>query len=171
MTSGGAGLTDDDPATSIQIASDHAGVRMKARMVAEMERMGYHVNDMGTASETASDYPDFAHPLAESVSSGSAERGILLCGSGIGVDIVANRYPRVRAALSWMPEIAELSRRHNDSNVLVVPARFVSEDDGVEIMKRWLETDFEGGRHARRVDKIDRAGTETGADGDGDATG
>lgn len=140
---------------TISIASDHAGVELKAKMVAELKRMGLHVNDLGAANADPSDYPDFAHPLARQISSGEARRGILLCGSGIGVDIVANRYPHVRAALSWMPEIAELSRRHNDSNVLVVPSRFVSDADGMEIMKRWLSTEFEGGRHARRVDKID----------------
>ena len=85
------------------------------------------------------------------------KRGILLCGSGIGVDIVANRYPHVRAALSWEPEIAELSRRHNNSNVLVIPSRFVSTNEAVEIMRRWLTTPFEGGRHERRVLKIDDA--------------
>jgi ribose 5-phosphate isomerase B len=102
------------------------------------------------------DYPDFGHPLAREVSEGQAKRGILLCGSGIGMDIVANRYPGVRAALAWEPEIAAMSRRHNDSNILVLPARFVSIDRGVEIMKAWLGAKFEGGRHERRVMKIDR---------------
>lgn len=159
-----------DPEETIPIASDHAGVELKAKMVAELKRMGYHVNDLGAESAAPSDYPDFAHPLAQEVSSGEAKRGILLCGSGIGVDIVANRYPHVRAALSWMPEIAELSRRHNDSNVLVVPARYVSDDEGIEIMKRWLSTEFEGGRHARRVGKIDDHDTGTTSDGEVDAT-
>lgn len=140
---------------TIPIASDHAGFEMKQKLSRELERMGYDVQDLGASSDAPSDYPDFAHPLAREVSSGKAKRGILLCGSGIGADIVANRYPHVRAALAWMPEIAELSRRHNDSNVLVVPARFVSDETAVEMMKRWLETDFDGGRHARRVAKID----------------
>lgn len=146
----------------ISIAADHAGVAMKKTLVHELEQLGFDVEDLGTDSEDPSDYPDFAHPLAREVSDGSAKRGILLCGSGIGVDIVANRYPHVRAALSWKPEIAELSRRHNDSNVLVVPARFVSDEEAVEIMKRWLNTEFEGGRHARRVGKIDAEHTENG---------
>ena len=140
---------------TIPIASDHAGYELKEKLSAELERMGYQVEDLGAANEEPSDYPDFAHPLAKEVSSGEAKRGILLCGSGIGVDIVANRYPHVRAALAWMPEIAELSRRHNDSNVLVIPARFVSDEAAVEMVKRWLDTDFEGGRHARRVAKIE----------------
>ncbi|MEO8576384.1 MAG: ribose 5-phosphate isomerase B [Gemmatimonadales bacterium] len=139
----------------IPIASDHAGFELKEKLKTKLEDMGYAVQDLGAKSPEPSDYPDFAHPLAREVSTGEVKRGILLCGSGVGVDIVANRYPHVRAALAWMPEIAELSRRHNDSNVLVIPARFVSDEDAVEMMKRWLETDFEGGRHARRVDKID----------------
>lgn len=143
------------PPEVIPIATDHAGFELKEKLKGELEHMGYAVQDLGADSPDASDYPDFAHPLAREVSSGEVKRGILLCGSGIGVDIVANRYPHVRAALAWMPEIATLSRRHNDSNVLVIPARFVSEDVAVDIMKRWLATDFEGGRHARRVDKID----------------
>ena len=143
------------PPEVIPIATDHAGFELKEKLKGELEHMGYAVQDLGANSPDPSDYPDFAHPLAREVSSGEVKRGILLCGSGIGVDIVANRYPHVRAALAWMPEIATLSRRHNDSNVLVIPARFVSEDVAVDIMKRWLATDFEGGRHARRVDKID----------------
>jgi len=152
---------------TIAIASDHHGVELKKKMVAELNRMGFQVHDLGAATEAPSDYPDFAHPLAREVATGEAKRGILLCGSGVGVDIVANRYPRVRAALSWMPEIAELSRQHNDSNVLVIPAEYVSDGDGIEIMKRWLSTEFEGGRHARRVGKIDNAQMERATKGKG----
>jgi ribose 5-phosphate isomerase B len=139
----------------IPIATDHAGFELKEKLKAVLESMGSQVLDLGAYTPEPTDYPDFAHPLARMVSSGEVNRGILLCGSGVGVDIVANRYSHVRAALAWMPEIAELSRRHNDSNVLVIPARFVSEEMAVEIVKRWLSTDFEGGRHARRVTKID----------------
>lgn len=153
--SGRAPRPDQMTAEQIPIAADHAGFEMKEKLVAELKKMGFQPHDLGTTSEAASDYPDFAHPLAREVSEGDAKRGILLCGSGIGMDIVANRYPHVRAALAWKPEIAELSRKHNDSNVLVLPARFISDSEGVEIMKRWLATDFEGGRHGRRVDKID----------------
>lgn len=163
-----AGALKNSGPEVIPVASDHAGFELKAKLEAELERMGYAVQDLGANSADPSDYPDFAHPLAREVSSGAAKRGILLCGSGIGVDIVANRYPNVRAALSWIPEIAELSRRHNDSNVLVIPARFVSDEQALEITKRWLETSFEGGRHARRVDKIDHETAVT-TQGDGNA--
>jgi ribose 5-phosphate isomerase B len=141
---------------TIPIASDHAGVEMKSRLVAELKKLGYQPDDIGSRDpEAPDDYPDYAHPLAKEVSTGQAKRGILLCGSGIGMDIVANRYPGVRAALAWEPEIGELSRKHNNSNVLVLPARFMSEDAAVKTMKVWLDAKFEGGRHERRVEKID----------------
>ena len=164
-----AGPVTDTTRETIPIASDHAGFEMKAKISAQLEKMGYAVQDLGANSEDPSDYPDYAHPLAQEVSTGKAKRGILLCGSGVGVDIVANRYPHVRAALSWMPEIAELSRRHNDSNVLVIPARFVSDFEANEIVTKWMTTEFEGGRHARRVNKIDDDDTERTGQGDGDA--
>jgi ribose 5-phosphate isomerase B len=146
------------PGETILIAADHAGFDLKQKLIDELGREGYKAEDLGAPAEKPDDdYPDYAHPLAHKISRGDAQRGILLCGSGIGVDIVANRYPHVRAALSWMPEIAELSRRHNNSNVLVIPSRFVSTDEAVEIMERWLTTEFEGGRHERRVAKIDDA--------------
>jgi ribose 5-phosphate isomerase B len=141
---------------TIPIASDHAGVGMKNRLAAELKKLGYEPDDMGAKDPDApDDYPDYAHPLAKEVSTGQVKRGILLCGSGIGMDIVANRYPGVRAALAWEPEIGELSRKHNNSNVLVLPARFMSEDAAVKTMKAWLDAKFEGGRHERRVEKID----------------
>ncbi|HJR40657.1 MAG TPA: ribose 5-phosphate isomerase B [Gemmatimonadaceae bacterium] len=140
----------------IPIASDHAGFELKEKLEAELRRMGYDVEDLGTDSEASTDYPDYAHPLAREISEGEAERGVLLCGTGLGMSYVANRYPNVRAAVAWTPEIAELARRHNDANVLVLPARFVTEEQGVAILKRWLETPFEGGRHERRVEKIER---------------
>jgi ribose 5-phosphate isomerase B len=141
---------------TIPIASDHAGVEMKNRLVAELKKLGFNPDDLGANDPSKpDDYPDYAHPLAREVSDGEAKRGILLCGSGVGMDIVANRYPGVRAALAWSPTIGELSRRHNDSNVLVLPARFMSDAEAVETMKAWLDTKFEGGRHERRVKKID----------------
>jgi ribose 5-phosphate isomerase B len=105
------------------------------------------------------DYPDFGRRVAKEVADGEAKRGILLCGSGVGMDIVANRFAGVRAALAWKPEIGELSRKHNDSNVLVLPARFMSDADAVQTMKLWLDTKFEGGRHERRIEKIDSKDT------------
>jgi ribose 5-phosphate isomerase B len=141
---------------TIPIASDHAGVEMKNRLVDELKKMGYNPDDLGAKdAEQPDDYPDYAHPVAREVSDGERKRGILLCGSGVGMDIVANKYPGVRAALAWEPEIGELSRRHNDSNVLVLPARFMSVEQGVATMKAWLNAKFEGGRHERRVKKIE----------------
>ncbi len=141
---------------TIPIAADHAGFELKQKLIAQLEAMGYEAADLGTKDPgAADDYPDYAHPLAREISAGEAKRGILVCGSGIGMDIVANRYAGVRAALAWQPDIAALSRQHNDSNVLVLPSRFVSDEQGVEIMKAWLGADFEGGRHQRRVDKIE----------------
>jgi ribose 5-phosphate isomerase B len=140
----------------IPIASDHAGVEMKNRLVAELKKLGYQPDDIGGQDASKpDDYPDYAHPLASEVSTGQVQRGILLCGSGIGMDIVANRYPGVRAALAWEPEIGELSRKHNNSNVLVLPARFMTDEQAVKTMKVWLDAKFEGGRHERRVEKID----------------
>lgn len=159
--SDGAGEERSRPAAgsgseTILIAADHAGFEEKEVLKRELTKLGFRPEDLGAPSCIPDDdYPDYAHPLARKISRGEAKRGIVLCGSGIGVDIVANRYPHVRAALSWMPEIAELSRRHNDSNVLVIPSRFVSREQAVEIMKRWLAAPFEGGRHMRRVEKID----------------
>ena len=145
---------------TIPIASDHAGVELKNRLVSELRKLGYAPDDIGSKDpEKADDYPDYAHPLAKEVSEGKAARGILLCGSGVGMDIVANRYPGVRAALAWEPEIGALSRKHNNSNVLVLPARFMSDDEAIETMKTWLDTKFEGGRHERRVKKIDSQDT------------
>ncbi len=142
----------------IPIAADHAGFAMKQKLVDVLRKLGYEPEDLGAQTPDPSDYPDFAHPVAEAVSTGKARRGVLLCGSGIGMDIVANRHPHVRAALAWNPEIAELSRRHNDSNILVLPSRFMSDEEAEQSLRTWLETNFEGGRHGRRVDKIDREG-------------
>jgi ribose 5-phosphate isomerase B len=139
----------------ILIAADHAGVDLKRKVESELRKLGYGVRDLGTDSTASSDYPDFAHPLAKEVSEGKGKRGVLLCGTGLGMSYVANRYPNVRAAVTWSPEVAELARSHNDANVLILPSRFVTDDDAVRILKKWLETPFEGGRHERRVDKID----------------
>lgn len=140
----------------IPIASDHAGFELKERVRLALSDMGYAVDDIGTHSTASSDYADYAHPLASAVAEGQAARGILLCGTGLGMSYVANRYPGVRAAVAWTPEIAALARKHNDANVLVLPARFLSDEDAIAILHSWLETDFEGGRHERRVEKIER---------------
>jgi ribose 5-phosphate isomerase B len=141
----------------IPIASDHAGFELKEHLSKALRALGYDVDDIGTHSPASTDYPDYAHPLAEKVERGEVARGVLLCGTGLGMSYAANRHPGVRAAVAWTPEIAELARKHNDANVLVLPARFVSEEDGVKILKTWLDTPFEGGRHQKRVDKIEQA--------------
>jgi len=139
----------------IPIGADHAGFAMKERLVAELKKLGYDPIDLGTNSPDSTDYPDYAHPVAHQVETGEAKRGILLCGTGLGMSYAANRHHGVRAAVAWTPEVAKLAREHNDANVLVLPARFVSDDDSVAILKTWLDTPFEGGRHQRRVAKIE----------------
>jgi ribose 5-phosphate isomerase B len=147
-------------AERIPIASDHAGFEMKEKISKVLRELGFDVQDLGPSSNASTDYPDYGHPLAEQVSSGAVKRGVLMCGTGLGMSYTANRHPHVRAAVAWTPEIAALARRHNDANVLVLPARFISDEDGVAILKAWLDTPFEGGRHERRVEKIelDQAG-------------
>jgi ribose 5-phosphate isomerase B len=139
----------------ILIASDHAGFELKEKLERQLIEMGYAVEDLGPVTDASTDYADFAHPLAKRVSEGAADRGVLLCGTGLGMSYTANRYPHVRAAVAWTPEIATLAREHNDANILVLPARFVGEEEGKAILKAWLETPFAGGRHARRVAKIE----------------
>lgn len=141
----------------IPIASDHAGFEMKEKLATTLRELGFDVEDLGTHSPASTDYPDYAHPLASKVESGEVQRGVLLCGTGNGMAYAANRHHGVRAALAWSPDIAKLAREHNNANVLVLPARFLSEEDGVAILKSFLETPFEGGRHTRRVEKIDEA--------------
>jgi ribose 5-phosphate isomerase B len=141
---------------TILIASDHAGFELKEKLESELGVLGYAVEDLGPSDAQSVDYADYAHALAKRVSSDGAQRGILLCGTGLGMSYTANRYPHVRAAVAWAPEIAALAREHNDANVLVLPARFVSDVQGREILKAWLDTPFAGGRHTRRVAKIER---------------
>jgi len=143
-------------AERIPIASDHAGYAMKEKLADVLRGRGFEVEDLGTHSPASTDYPDYAHPLAEKVEKGEVKRGVLLCGTGNGMAYAANRHHGVRAALAWSPDIAKLSREHNDANVLVLPARFLSEEDGEAILNAWLDTPFEGGRHSARIDKIDK---------------
>ena len=141
----------------IYIGADHAGFALKQKLVAELKKLGYEPVDVGPKDlDPADDFPDFAKPVAQAVSNGEIKRGVLTCGTGLGMSYTANRYPKVRAAVAWSPEIAEMSRKHNDANVLVLPARFVSEEEGLAILHKWLETNFEGGRHQRRVEKIEK---------------
>ncbi len=146
---------------TILIASDHAGFEMKQKLETELTALGYQYEDLGPSTDESTDYADYAHPLARRVSTGDAERGILLCGTGLGMSYAANRYPHVRAAVVWNAEVAKLSREHNDANVLVLPARCIGDEQGRAILKTWLETPFAGGRHARRIAKIERDETTT----------
>lgn len=146
-------------AETIPIGTDHAGFQMKERLKEELTRLGYQPLDLGANSAEPVDYPDFAHPVASMVEQGKVKRAVLLCGSGQGMAYAANRHPGVRAALVWNGEIATLSRSHNDANILVLPSRFLSDDEAVDILHRFLDTPFEGGRHARRVEKIEEPAT------------
>jgi ribose 5-phosphate isomerase B len=139
----------------ILIAADHAGFELKEKLERELEKLGFAVRDLGTNSGESTDYPDYAHPLAKEVSEGKVKRGVLVCGTGLGMSYVANRYPNVRAAVTWSPEVAELAKTHNDANVLVLPSRFLTDDDALKTLRAWLNARFEGGRHERRVVKIE----------------
>lgn len=139
----------------IPIGSDHAGFKAKEFVKTVLEKAGHLPVDYGTHSEEAVDYADVAAPVARAVNDGDYERGILICGSGQGVCMTANKFPKVRASLVWSREIAETTRLHNNANVLCLPGRFLSEADLESIVLTWLETDFEGGRHERRIKKIE----------------
>lgn len=144
----------DESSGVIAIGSDHAGVEMKSYLIENLQKSGYRFKDFGPVTEESMDYPDTAHPLAKAVESGQFRFGILLCGSGNGVAIVANKYKGIRAAICWKKELAELARQHNNSNVLVLPARFITSEDALQFARIFLNTGFDGGRHQRRVDKI-----------------
>ncbi|HEY4649943.1 MAG TPA: ribose 5-phosphate isomerase B [Pontibacter sp.] len=141
-------------AYNIAIGGDHAGYTYKENLKKVLTDLGYEVQDFGPGSEASVDYPDHVHPLAKAVVKKTADFGILICGSGNGVAMTANKYPEIRAALCWQPELAKLSREHNDANILCIPARFVSEKEAEEMVKVFLSTAFEGGRHLNRVNKI-----------------
>jgi len=138
----------------IIIAADHAGFLLKEDVKSFLSRQGWIVIDEGTVDENPVDYADYAAPVARGISSGEYDRGILICGSGAGMSIVANKFPGVRATLCLDEEMAALSRRHNDSNILVLAGRLTNRDKAVKIVTIWMETAFEGGRHQRRIDKI-----------------
>jgi ribose 5-phosphate isomerase B len=140
----------------LAIASDHAGFELKEHLKKALERSGIPFEDLGTHSPDSVDYPDYAKKVAEAIASGRAERGLLVCGSGQGMAMTANRYPQVRAALAADEETAKLSREHNDANVLALGGRVVDPARAERIVKVWLETPFAGGRHATRVAKIER---------------
>ncbi len=138
----------------IAIGADHAGFEYKTAIIELLKDAGYEVLDKGTYSTDSVDYPDFIHPVAEAVEQGNAEKGIIICGSGNGVAMTANKHQGIRAALCWTVEVARLARQHNNANVIALPARFVDLDEAEAMVNVFLNTDFEGGRHATRVDKI-----------------
>ncbi|MCR5351842.1 MAG: ribose 5-phosphate isomerase B [Bacteroidales bacterium] len=138
----------------IGICSDHAGVDYKARLISYLLGKGYQVVNFGTDSTESCDYPDFAHPLAAAVEAGEVEAGIALCGTGNGMALSLNHHKGIRAGLAWNTEVAKLVKEHNNANVLVLPARFVSYQMAVTMVRTWLTTEFAGGRHQRRIDKI-----------------
>ena len=136
------------------IACDHAGYEMKEFLVGYLSTKGYEVIDFGTHSEESIDYPDFGHALAEAIEKGELKRGIGLCGSGEGMAMTLNKHQGIRAALVWIPEIAKMTRLHNDANVLVMPGRYIDTETASQIMEEFFNTEFEGGRHQKRIDKI-----------------
>jgi ribose 5-phosphate isomerase B len=139
----------------IGIASDHAGYDMKEMRTGYHAAKGFEIFDFGCTSDESCDYADYAHPMAEALEAGEFERAIGICGSGEGMAITLNKHQKVRASLCWLPEIANITRKHNDSNVLVLPARFIDNDTAIAIVEQWLTTPFEtGGRHERRIAKI-----------------
>jgi len=138
----------------IAIGSDHAGFEDKERIKQQLDELGVEYEDVGTNSTESVDYPVYARKVAEKVANGEVEQGILVCGSGNGMQIAANKVRGIRAALAWNEETAKLARQHNDANVLSVPARMISPEEESKIVESFLEAEFEGGRHARRVDKI-----------------
>lgn len=138
----------------IIIASDHAGFRLKEKLVRWLLANRYEVKDIGCFSEDSVDYPDFAHPLATAVEKGEFEYGISICGSGNGISMTSNKHQNIRSAVCWNEEISKLARAHNDANICSLPGRFLNEAEAVLILKTFLNTPFEGGRHKRRIDKI-----------------
>jgi len=136
------------------IGGDHAGYQLKEKFKTAAAEWGHEIVDAGPHSESSCDYPDFAHPVAQSVVANDSDLGIVICGSGNGVNMVANKYADIRSALCWEVELAEMARSHNDANVLAVPARYISEEKALDIFRVFLSTAFEGGRHANRVNKI-----------------
>lgn len=138
----------------IAFGGDHAGYLYKKDLMEYCESLGFETQNFGADTEDSVDYPDYTHPLSEAVSNGECELGVLICGSGNGVCMTANKHKGIRAALCWNTELGELARQHNNANVLCIPARFISLDEAKAILKVFLETPFEGGRHERRVNKI-----------------
>lgn len=145
-----------DKQQDLPMACDHGGFEMKEFLKTKLKKLGYSIKDMGTYSSESVDYPDFIHPLAKAVDDGEYKMGIILCGSGNGAQMTANKYPKVRAALCWSLEQAKLAREHNNANILSLPGRFIDEALAMEMALMFINTEFEGGRHQRRVQKISK---------------
>ena len=143
-----------DKSWEIPIGSDHGGFELKQYLIEKLTKEGYKFKDFGTYSEESVDYPDFIHPVANSINSGEYDFGVIMCGSGQGANMTANKYPDVRAALCWDLEQAKLTRLHNNANIIALPGRFVDFDTAVEMVKVFLNTEFEAGRHINRINKI-----------------
>jgi ribose 5-phosphate isomerase B len=138
----------------IALASDHAGFEMKQKVIQYLKNKGHFIKDFGAYSSDSSDYPDYAHPMASAVESKEFDIGLSMCGSGNGINITANKHQGIRSALCWTEEIAELARLHNNANICALPARFVNIEEALSIINKFLTTEFEGGRHTRRIEKI-----------------
>ncbi|MDF3028233.1 MAG: ribose-5-phosphate isomerase [Fluviicola sp.] len=138
----------------IPIGADHAGFQLKSEVIKHLESLGYQVKDYGCYSEDSIDYADFGHPVADHVESNEGSKGIVICGSGNGINMTVNKHQGIRGALCWKKEIAQLAREHNDANILTLPARFVSVEEALEMVDIFWNTPFEGGRHQKRVEKI-----------------
>jgi ribose 5-phosphate isomerase B len=138
----------------IALASDHAGYERKQVVIKHLEELGIEIKDFGSYSAESTDYADWAHPMASAVENGEFDFGISLCGSGNGINMTVNKHQGIRSALCWMPKIATLARKHNDANILALPARFITDKEAVKIVDAFLESDFEGGRHEQRIKKI-----------------
>lgn len=143
-----------DNMVNISIGCDHAGYPYKEAIMQLLEAKGFAVSDKGTYSGESVDYPDFVHPVAESLERGEAKLGVLICGSGNGVAMTANKHQTIRAAVCWNEDLASLARHHNNANVIAIPARFISKDEAVKLVDIFVHESFDGGRHQRRVDKI-----------------
>lgn len=138
----------------VAFASDHAGFELKKELIGLMAGRGYDIEDFGTFSDESCDYPDYAHPAARAVEEGECDFGIAMCGSGNGIAMTLNKHRGIRAAICWLPELAALAKQHNNANILVLPARFITTNEAKEILDAYLDAQFEGGRHQRRIDKI-----------------
>ena len=139
---------------TISIGNDHAGVNLKNYIVKYLKEKGFKINDKGTNTDKSVDYPDFIHPVSKEIEEKKSSLGIIICGSGNGAAMTANKRKNIRAALCWSKEISKLARQHNDANILSIPSRFVSTAEAIDIVDAFIKTDFEGGRHQRRVEKI-----------------